>query len=107
MPAKHFDDGKLDYDILPIAPVEDIIKVFEFGAKKYDRHNWRGGMAWSRVINSALRHIHEWRKGIDTDPESGLQHLAHACVNLIFLLQYTRDHPKLDDRFTSSPNKHE
>ena len=105
--ADHKDEGKIDLDILPVEPIEDIAKVFMFGAKKYARHNWRGGMAWSRVVNSALRHINEWRKGINNDPESGISHLAHACVNLIFLLQYTSDHPKLDDRFTSSPNKHE
>jgi hypothetical protein len=73
--------------------------VMTFGARKYAAHNWRGGIAWSRLIDAALRHIHAFNSGEEFDPETGLSHLAHARCCLAFLLEYTQTHRELDDRF--------
>ena len=59
-------------------------------------------MQWSRVIDATLRHIHKFNKGEDNDVDSGLSHLAHARCNLAFLLDYTQNHPELDDRYKPS-----
>lgn len=84
------DQGKTDWCILPIKPSEEIIKVFSFGEQKYARGNYQegGGLKYSRVINSLLRHIHAFMQGEDKDPESGLHHLAHAGCNIYMLLSY-------------------
>lgn len=89
---KH-DAGKTDWSILPIAASEEIIKVFEFGAKKYARGNYKenGGLAYSRVLNSLLRHTYAFMKGEDKDPETGLSHMAHAGCNVYMLLTYELD----------------
>ena len=94
--ATKFDAGKTDWAILPIGASEEIIKVFEFGAKKYSRGNFLegGGLAYVRVLNSTLRHIYSFMRGQDLDPESGLSHLAHAGCNIYMLLTYELSKPK-------------
>lgn len=84
---KH-DDGKLPLDLLPIEALEEVSRVLRHGAAKYGVHNWRKGMAWSRLIAAALRHIFAWVRGERIDKESGESHLAHACCALLFLLSY-------------------
>ena len=37
--------------------------------------------------------------GEDKDPESGLSHLAHAACCIMFLLEFEKTHPELDDRY--------
>lgn len=87
--VKH-DQGKVDWAILPIGASEEIIKVFQFGAEKYARGNFLegDGLQYTRVLNSLLRHTYAFMRGEDTDPESGLSHLAHAGANIYMLLSY-------------------
>jgi hypothetical protein len=73
--------------------------VLAFGAQKYAEHNWRNGFAWSRPLSAAMRHITAFNAGEDTDPESGLSHLAHAACCIMFLLEFEKTHPHLDDRY--------
>jgi len=99
--VKH-DADKTDWAILPIAASEEIIKVFEFGAKKYARGNFKEGtgLAYTRVLNSLLRHTYAFMQGQDLDPETGLSHLAHAGCNIYMLLTYELNKDKFsnDDR---------
>ncbi len=95
---KH-DQEKPDISLLsPIALLE-VAKVMTFGKKKYSAHNWRGGMAWSRLLAAVLRHILSFMGGEDKDPETGLPHLAHAICCLMFLLEFEVTHKELDDRY--------
>lgn len=100
--AVRFDSGKPDWSLLPFKAVEEIIKVLEFGAKKYARGNFAtgNGIEYSRVINSLIRHTVAFSKGEDLDPESGLSHMAHAGANVLFLLHYEKNKDKFknDDR---------
>lgn len=75
--------------------------VLTFGAGKYDAHNWRQGMQWSRLIAAALRHIDAHHRGVVLDPETGLPHVAHALCCILFLMDYKSSHPELDDRYES------
>jgi hypothetical protein len=100
---KH-DQGKTDWSILPSLASEEIIRVFEFGAQKYARGNFLegGGLKYSRVLNSLLRHTYAFMRGEDRDPETGLSHLAHAGCNIYMLLTYELNKQKYtnDDRAT-------
>lgn len=89
--VKH-DQGKLDWSLLPIDSVEEILRVLEFGKRKYAAWNWasNGGFKYSRLYRSLLRHIFAWWRGEDNDPETGLSHLAHAGCNILFLLYYIK-----------------
>ena len=90
--AVRYDTGKLDWSLLPWDSVEEVLKVLEFGKKKYSAHNWKmgEGFKYSRVFNSTCRHLFSWIRGEDLDPESGLNHLAHAACNLLFVLHYIK-----------------
>jgi len=86
----HFDGGKRDWSLLPFEAIEGLVGVLEYGAQKYGRTNWKKGIAFTRVWNSAMRHLIAWRAGQDIDPESKLQHLSHALCNLMFLAFYSQ-----------------
>jgi len=82
-----FDEGKLRHTLFPVEAMEEILEVLEFGAKKYERDNWRYvENPRDRYINAALRHITEYRKGNILDEETGKQHLASAACCLVFLI---------------------
>ena len=98
--TKH-DVGKPRMDLLPSEALEEVAKVLTFGAQKYDAHNWRKGVQYSRLTAALLRHLGAWQRGEDLDPESGLSHIAHAACNAIFLLTFISegDRLDLDDRY--------
>jgi len=97
--GKKFDEGKVRVDLLPSESLFAVAEVLTFGASKYGEHNWRKGMAWSRLYAAAQRHMMKWNAGETHDEESGKNHLAHACVNLLMLLSYEKSCRELDDRF--------
>lgn len=74
-------------------------QVMTYGKTKYGSHNWRGGLAWSRLLAAILRHVFAYLGGESKDPETGLSHLAHAACGIMMLLEYEETHPELDDRF--------
>lgn len=100
--AQKFDQGKPDWSLVPFEALEGMVKVLEFGAKKYDSWNWTtdGGFKWTRVLSSCFRHLFAWARGQDLDPESGLSHIHHAQCNLLFLAFYLGNKEKFnkDDR---------
>ncbi len=85
-----YDSQKPRMDLLPRAGIEEIAKVLEVGAKKYGDRNWAKGMDWGRLYAATLRHVFASLDKEDKDPESGLDHLAHAACNLLFLLEYKK-----------------
>ena len=93
------DYGKPPLNLLDRYSLEQVASVLAFGAEKYHAHNWRGGVASSRLSAAALRHIFAWLDGENLDTESGLSHLAHAQCCLMFLLRLVKDKPELDDRY--------
>lgn len=70
-----------------------------FGAEKYGAQNWRNGLEWSRVFAAVQRHLLAWNDGETHDPETGINHLAHAGCGIMFLLEYSKTHAELDDRY--------
>lgn len=96
--AKKADAGKPQLDLLPREGLEQIARVLEYGARKYQIHNYKKGRAWRRDAGAILRHVFAWLDGEDLDPESGLSHLAHAGCGVLFLLEYLKTHPELDNR---------
>jgi len=82
-----FDSGKLDYTLVPWHGMDEVVKVLEFGAKKYARDNWRFvEHAHTRYLAAAFRHIIKYNEGEFVDQETGLSHLAHATCCMLFLL---------------------
>jgi len=106
-PGAKWDAEKVDYSHLPSKAIEEILKVYMGGAKKYGRGNYKKGVSYSRVFSAAMRHLWAWWRGEETDPESGLSHLAHCAWNVITLLEYTKgSYKKFDDRGGDDGNQH-
>lgn len=100
--VKH-DDGKADWSLVPWSALEEIIKVLQFGAKKYnepgqgpDTWNWTkgAGLGKWRTLSAIFRHLTAYAKGQTYDEESGLNHLAHAGCGILFLLHYHKNPEK-------------
>jgi hypothetical protein len=90
-----YDNDKLRWDLLPIAEVEEVVKILTFGAKKYAPNNWQlVNNAKERYYAAIMRHMVAYRKGELIDPESGLPHLAHAMCNIMFLMWFDKNEVK-------------
>lgn len=93
-----YDEGKPHWSLLPPEALEEVVKVYTFGAKKYAPNNWRKGMAWSRTFSAIMRHCWSFWSGETLDPETGLHHLAHAAFGCLTLIEYTKKKTATDDR---------
>ena len=96
--TRHFDQGKPDLSQLVPETLLEEARVFDFGAVKYGRDNWKDGTEWHRVFASLMRHALAFWGGEDLDPESGLHHLAHVRVNSAFLMYWQAHERGTDDR---------
>jgi len=104
--AMKFDQDKLPLNLLSTEAMNQTAAVLKFGAQKYAEHNWRSGFKWSRPLAAAMRHLTAFNDGEDKDPESGLSHLAHAACCIMFLLEFEKTHPELDDRYKPVPKNY-
>lgn len=94
-----FDKGKAPLHMIPEIALEGMAHAFDYGAKKYDRFNYRKGIDITRLTDSLRRHTLAYLKGEDNDPESGLPHTWHMLANAA-MIEWTRvHHPNLDDRY--------
>lgn len=104
--TKH-DKDKPRMDLLDPLAITELAKVLTFGAAKYSAHNWRNGIASSRLLAATLRHTLAYMDGEDKDPESNLSHLAHAMCNLMFAINLEVTRPDLSDHCSFQPRKEE
>lgn len=124
-----YDAGKVRLELLSPIALIGVARVSTKGAKKYADHNWRKGMAWSKVIGSLFRHFMKFMSGEDYDsdpncPEcvlgipgtddwvcknhTGELHVDQITWNAMALSEYYRTHRELDDRckiLSSAPTK--
>jgi len=98
-----YDSDKPDMSLLSSHAMFGLSKVLSFGAAKYASHNWRKGIARSRLLAAALRHIFAYLAGQNNDPESGLSHLSHAMCCLMFASELHVTMPSTDDRHVVKP----
>ena len=84
-------DGKLRWDLLPLKEIEDIVRVYTAGAKKYGDNNWQYlDDGYNRYKAALFRHLLEYEKGNEIDEETGCLHLAQVAWNAIAMLYYNK-----------------
>jgi hypothetical protein len=94
--GKKDDEGKARWDLLPIDPIDEAVKILTKGAEYYGDNNWQlVPNARERYFAALMRHIVAWRQGKHID-EDGYSHIAHAICNLLFI-HYFDSHAKVDD----------
>ena len=85
-----------------------LARVFEFGAKKYARGDWKKGRPVLDTLDSAMRHyLLGYMQGEKNDPESGQPHLAHVIWNLMAIMEYLVICPEMDDRILTTKEENE
>lgn len=100
--ADRFNDGKLQWSMVDFKSLEDMVRVLEFGAKKYSRDNWKKGLKTTEVVDSMLRHVYAYLDGEDIDPESGINHTGHIMCNALFLSHMHLFRKDMDTRCKTS-----
>ncbi len=70
--------------------LSEVLAVLEFGAKKYAPDNWKK-VEPHRYDDALLRHVMAYLSGEKNDPDSNLDHLAHAACCILFLLELRKN----------------
>jgi hypothetical protein len=84
-------DGKLRWDLLPLAEIEDIVRVYTEGAKKYADNSWQDiPDGFNRYLGATMRHLVAYTKGERFDSDTGCMHLAQVVWNAIAMLYYDK-----------------
>ena len=93
-----FNEGKPRWSLVPQSALIPMVRVLEFGAKKYGDYNWTKGLSIRETCESLKRHLDAFMEGEDDDPESKLSHIGHIQCNALFLSWMMENRKDLDDR---------
>jgi hypothetical protein len=86
------------FDKLSFRALDELARVYAFGARKYSDFNWRKGIAWRLSIAALERHVSLHMQGQKIDGETDCLHLAHAVWHLFTLYEFARLGLGTDDR---------
>lgn len=104
-------DNKGRFDLISPVGLRRIALVYEKGSYKYADRNWEKGMTVGRCLDSAERHINDFkmiaqfkRDGVpldllpkEIDPDE--DHLGHAAWNLFAAMHFEEVFPGLNDMY--------
>lgn len=96
------DKSYVDKPGLAYVPKEamwELGKAMSAGALKYEDWNFKNGIALTRTLSAALRHIYQFLDGEDMDKETKSLHLGNAMANLSMAIDTYYNHKQFDDRF--------
>lgn len=86
------------FDLIPMDAMQEVARVYGYGAKKYAANNWLKGYSWSLSFGALLRHIALAMLGEDRDKETGLLHTAHAVFHCLTITTFIMRKLGTDDR---------
>jgi hypothetical protein len=90
-PGAKLDQGKVRVGLVLggfANALMEVSKVGTYGAAKYSDNGWKEvPNAEARYTDAALRHVFKHMAGEVTDPEWGLEHLAHAAWGILAVLE--------------------
>ena len=85
-------DDKPMWELLPLQDIEDVVKVYTAGAKKYGPDQWQNlPDGYNRYKAALFRHLVEYEKGNWLDEETGCIHLAQVAWNAIAMLHIEKE----------------
>ena len=96
-----FNDGKPKWSLVHYGSLVLMIRVLEFGAKKYSAENWKKGLDLKEILESMQRHLAAMMDGEEIDNESGIDHMGHIMCNAMF---YNYHKKKQDEEINKKSN---
>lgn len=90
-------ENKPDWSIFPFTELQEVLKVFEFGVKKYGSpFSFRRGHGVSKpdLFSASIRHLLEIHKGNSIAEDSKCYHWAHLAANALMALSHPEEKEK-------------
>lgn len=85
-------DNKGDMVSIPWEAILRLSRLYQEGAKRYERWNFRKGIPVSSFIDSACRHLAKYQCGMDDE-----DHLAAAAFNVLGAMLMEETKPEMID----------
>ena len=90
--VRDIHEGKGRYDLLPWDAIHELAQHCEQGAKKYGERNCEKGIPIHSLIDSAIRHLSCYLRGMKDEP-----HLRAALWNIAFAIWMEKNRPEMQD----------
>ncbi len=92
--ALRYNEGKPRWSLIHAQSLVPLVKVLEYGARKYAPYNWQKPMDKKEILDSMARHLMSVIDGEENDPESGLNHMGHIMANAMFYVYHSNNTEK-------------
>ncbi len=79
-----YNEGKPKWGLVHFKSLEPMVRVLEYGAKKYSPDNWKKGLDKREILECMMRHLAAIMDGEDIDPETGITHMGNIQCNAMF-----------------------
>lgn len=89
---RDIQNGKGRYDLIPWHAIHELALHCERGSLKYGERNIDKGIPSHSMIDSAIRHLSCYLRGMDDEP-----HLVSALLNIAWLVEFQHTHPEMAD----------
>lgn len=90
--VRDIHQGKGRYDLLPWDAIHELAQHCEQGALKYGERNCEKGIPIHSLIDSGIRHLSCYLRGMKDEP-----HLRAALWNIAFAIYMEKNHPEMQD----------
>ena len=90
--VRDWHEGKGRYDLIPWDAIHELALHCEQGAKKYGERNCEKGIPMHSLIDSAIRHLSCYLRGMKDEP-----HLRAALWNIAFAIWMEKNRPDMQD----------
>jgi len=99
---RSIEEGKGRYDLLPWEAIHELAIHCEEGALKYGERNCEKGIPIHSLLDSAIRHLSCYMRGMKDEP-----HLRAAMWNIAFAIWMEKNKPEMQDIPTRKEDGHE
>jgi len=82
-------EGKLDWSCLPLTELQEVVRVFMFGKKKYGgafTYRQSNGVPKEDLIAAMMRHLERIQAGEEVADDSQCLHIAHIAANCLMYI---------------------
>lgn len=90
--VRDIQEGKGRYDLIPWDAIQELAIHCEKGALKYGERNCEKGIPMHSLIDSAMRHLSCYMRGMEDEP-----HLRAAMWNISFAIWTEKNRPDMQD----------